>query len=133
MVSNATNPSSEGEHAPIQTRMLNEVRELEKQKQLNPPEDKESRNQFLCNFDWTDSTLEFEAKQTVEDLFVEFHDIFERHRFDIGIKTEFTAQLTSFDNRPAYSQGLPAPINFNVNILVEISILHKYGIVATFL
>ena len=60
---------------------------------------------------------------------MEFHDIFARHRFDIGINTEFKVQLTPLDNRPAYSQSLPAPTNLKDDILVELSLLHKYGII----
>ena len=62
---------------------------------------------------------------------MEFHDIFARHRFDIGINTEFKAQLTPLDNRPAYSQNLPEPINLKDDILVELALLHKYGITTT--
>ena len=61
---------------------------------------------------------------------MEFHDIFARHRFDIGINTEFKVQLTPLDNRPAYSQSLPAPTNPKDDILVELA-LHKYGIITT--
>ena len=125
------NPGNEKEHTPIQTRILNELRELEQLEQLNPLEDTTSRNQFLSNFDWTDSTLGLDAKQAVEDLLVEFHDIFARHRFDIGINTEFKVQLTPLDNRPASSQSLPAPINLKDDILVELALLHKYGIITT--
>ena len=125
------NPGNEKEHTPIQTRILNELRELEQLQKLNPVENTNSRNQFLSNFDWTDSTLQPEAKQAVENLFVEFHHIFARHRFDIGINTEFKEQLTPLDNRPAYSQSFPAPINLKDDIIVEIAILHKYGIITT--
>ena len=63
---------------------------------------------------------------------MEFYDIFARHRFDIGINTEFKVQqLKPLDNRPAYSQSLPAPINLKDNILVELALLHKYGIMTT--
>ena len=62
---------------------------------------------------------------------MEFHDIFARHRCDIGINTEFKVQLTQSDNRPAYSQSLPAPINLKDDILVEIALLHKYEIITT--
>ena len=62
---------------------------------------------------------------------MEFQDTFARHRFDIGINTEFKVQLTPLDNRPAYSQSLPAPINFKDDILVELALLHKYGIITT--
>ena len=62
---------------------------------------------------------------------MEFHDIFARHRFDIGINTEFKVQLTPLDNRPTYSQSLPAPNNLKDDILVELALLHKYGIITT--
>ena len=52
------NPGNEKEHTPIQTRILNELREIEQLEKLNPLENTESRNQFLFNFDWTDSTLQ---------------------------------------------------------------------------
>ena len=118
-------------HTPIQTRILNELRELEQLEKLNPLENTESRYQLLFNFDWTDSALQQDAKQAVENLLVEFHDIFARHRFDIGINTEFKVPLTPLDNRPAYSQSLPAPINLKDDILVELALLHKYGIITT--
>ena len=125
------NPGNEKEHAPIQTCILNDLRELEQLEKLNPLENTNSRNQFLSNFDWTDSTLQPEAKQAVENLLVEFHDIFARHRFDIGINPEFKVQLTPLDNRPAYSQSLPAPMNLKDDILVELALLHKCGIITT--
>ena len=125
------NPDKEKEHTPIQARILNELRKLEQLEKLNPLENTESRNQFLSNFHWTNSTLQPNAKQAVENLFVEFHDDFARHRFDIGINTEFKVQLTSLDNRPAYSQSLPAAISLKDDILVELALLHKCGIITT--
>ena len=68
------NPGNEKEYTPIQTRILNELRELEQLEKLNPLEKTDSRNQFLSNFDWTDSTLQPDAKQAVEGLLVKFHD-----------------------------------------------------------
>ena len=56
---------------------------------------------------------------------------FARHRFDIGINTDINVQLSPLDNRPAYSQSLPAPINLKDDILVELVLLHKYGIITT--
>ena len=125
------NPGNEKEHTPIQTRILNELRELEQLEKLNPLENFNSRKQFLSNFDWTDSTLQPDAQQAIENLLVELHDIFARHRFDTGINTEIKVQLTPLDNSPAYSQRLPAPINLKGDILVELALLHKYGIITT--
>ena len=120
------NLGNESERTPIQTRILTELRDPEQLEKLNLLEDTDSRDQFLSNFDWTDSTLQPDAKQALEDLLVEFHDIFARHSFDIGINTEFKVQLTPSDNRPAYSQSLPALINLKDDILVELALLHKY-------
>ena len=103
-------PGKEKERSPIQTRILNDLRELEQLEQMSPLEGTNSRNQLLSKIDWTDSTLQLDAIQAVEDVLVEFHDIFARCRFDIAINTEFKVQLTPLDNRPAYSQSLPAPI-----------------------
>ena len=125
------NPGNEKEDTHNQTRILNELRELEQLEKLNPLEDIHSRNQFLSNFDWTDSTSQLDAKQAVENLLMEFHDIFVRHCFDIGINTEFKVQLTPLGNRPAYSQSLLAPINLKDDFLVELALLHKYGIITT--
>ena len=61
----------------------------------------------------------------------EFHDIFTRHRFDIGVNEELTVKLTPKDESPAYSQSLPTPVNLKEDILVELALLHKYGIITT--
>ena len=50
---------------PIQTRILDELGEWEKLEQINPQNNKNSQTQFLSNFDWTDSTLEPEARPSV--------------------------------------------------------------------
>ena len=71
------------------------------------------------------------TKQAVEDLLVEFHDIFAQHRFDIGINTEFKVQLIPLVNRPAYIQSLPVPINLKDKVLVELALVHTYGIITT--
>ena len=76
------NPGNEREHTPIQTRILNELRELEKLKQLNPLKNNDSENKILSSLDWTILTLNSDAEQAIETLPVEFLNIFARHRFD---------------------------------------------------
>ena len=44
---------------------------------------------------------------------------------------EFTVKLTPQVDSPAYSQSLPTPINLKEDILVELALLHKYGIITT--
>ena len=73
----------------MNTRILRELRALQELETLDPTKDEESREKFLGNFDWKDSTLKLDEKALIEELFVEFHDIFARHRFDIGMNEEF--------------------------------------------
>ena len=124
---------NEREHAPIQARIFNELRELMKSEQTNPQHNMNSKTQFWSKFNWTDSTLEPEATRAVETLLIEFHNIFARHRFDIGNNTEFKVQLAPLDNRSASSQRLPALINFIDDILVELSLLQNMALSQHFL
>ena len=125
------NPGDEDSHTPIQRRILQELRNLQEAEQLNPQNDDESRRKFLSNFDWKDSMLQQHEIKKIESLLVEYHDIFARHRFDIGMNEEFTVKLTPKDDSPAYSQSLPTPVNLKEDILVELALLHKYGIITT--
>ena len=67
----------------------------------------------------------------MEELLDELHDFFARHRFDIETKREFKVKLTQIDDRPAFSQSLPTPINLKDDITVELALLHKYCIITT--
>ena len=125
------NPGNPEEHTPIQKRILRELQALQDLETLDPTTDAESRAKFLENFDWKDCTLTPGEKEKIEELLVEFHDIFARHRFDIGMNEEFKVKLTPKDDSPAYCQSLPAPINLKEDILVELAMLHKYGIITT--
>ena len=87
-------PGDPQHHTPIQKRILSELINLQESEKLNPQDDPESRRQFLANFDWTDSMLQPAEIARIEDLLVEFHDIFARHRFDIGMNEDFKVKLT---------------------------------------
>ena len=91
-------PGNTEDHTPIQTRILTELRELQRREKLNPEDNIESRTEFLKRFDWTDTLLTETEKQAVEDILVEYHDIFARHRMDIGMNTEFKVKLTPKDD-----------------------------------
>ena len=124
-------PGDPTTYTPIQQRIYNELLELKQLEQLNPQDNEESRKSFLPNFDWTDTTLNADERNQIEEILMEFHNIFARHRFDIGTNREFKVKLTPNDNRPAYSQSLPTPINLKDDITVELALLHKYGIITT--
>ena len=92
------NPGNTEDHTPIQTRILTELRELQRKEKLNSKDDLESRTEFLKQFDWTDTLLTETEKQTVEDILVEYHDMFARHRMDIVMNTP-KVKLTPKDDK----------------------------------
>ena len=98
-------------------------------KKLNPKDNTASRIEFFKRFDWTDTLLTENEKHAVEDILVEYHDIFARHRMDIGMNTEFKVRLTPKDDKAVYSQSLPMPIHLKEDLIVELALMHKYGII----
>ena len=124
-------PGDPTTYEPIQKRIFDELVELQTLEKLNPYDDEQSRKTFLENFDWSHTPLTLFERHNVEEPLVEFYDIFARDRFDIGTNREFKVKLTPNDDRPAYSQNLPTPINLKDNITVELALLHKYGIITT--
>ena len=92
-------PLKPADHTPIQTRILKELNELKDKEKLNPQESTEARNKFLKRFDRTDTLLTETEKQAIEDILVEYHDIFARHRMDIGLNTEFKVKLNPKDDK----------------------------------
>ena len=123
------NPGKPEDHTPIQTRILKELNELKDKEKLNPQESTESRTINLKRFDWTDTLLTETEKQAIEHILVEYHDIFARHRMDIGMNTEFKVKLTPKDDKAVYSQSLPMPIHLKEDLIVELALMHKYGII----
>ena len=98
-------------------------------KKLNLEGGSESRTEFLKRLDWTDALLTEIEKQAIEDMLVENHDLFARYRMDIGTNTEFKVKLTTKDDRSVYSQSLPMPIHLEEDLIVELALMHKYGII----
>ena len=74
-------------------------------------------------------TASKKEKQPIEDIVVDYHNIFARHRMDTGINTEFMVKLTQKDNKAVWSQNLPPPIHLKEDAIVELALLHNYGII----
>ena len=68
-------------------------------------------------------------KQAIEDILIDYHDNFARHRMDIGMNTEFKVKLTPKDDKAVYSQSLPMPIHLKEDPIVEVALMHKSGII----
>ena len=123
------NPGNTEDQTPIQTRIRKELCELQQKEKFIPKDDIESRIEFLKRFDWTGTLLTETGKQAVEVILVEYHDIFARHRMDIGMNTEFKVELAPKDDKAVYSQNLPMPIHLKEDLIVELALMHKYGII----
>ena len=123
------NPGKPEDHTPIQTRILKELNELKDKEKLNPQESTECRNKFLKRFDWTDTLLTELEKQAIEDILVEYHDILARHRMVIGMNTEFKVKLTPKNDKAVYSRSLPMSIHLKEDLIIELVLMHKYGII----
>ena len=48
---------------------------------------------------------------------------------DIGMNTESRVKLTPKDDKAIYSQSLPMPIHLKKDLIVELALMHKYGII----
>ena len=48
---------------------------------------------------------------------------------DIGMNTEIKVKLTPKDDKAVYSQSLPMPIHLKEDLIVELTLMHKYGII----
>ena len=68
-------------------------------------------------------------KQAFEDILVDYHDIFVRHRMDIGMNTEFKVKLIPKDEKFICSQSLPMPIHLKEDLNIELALMHNYGII----
>ena len=71
-------------HTPIRSRFLKVIKELEGNQKLNPNMSPSERGTFLKNIKWDDSQLTEKGQKDIEEILIEFHDIFAGHRLDKG-------------------------------------------------
>ena len=95
-------PSEPTTYTPIQQRIYNELLEFKDIEKHYPHKNESARKAFISNVDWSDTTLSHEEQQEQQQILIEFHDIFLRHRFDIGIFRDFKVKLMPNKDRPAY-------------------------------
>ena len=111
------NPGQSEDDTPIQTRILKELNELKQDEKLNPQKGRECRTKIRKRFDWTYTHV----------TETEMHAM--GNNADIGINTEFKVKLTLEDNKVVYSQNPPNPIYLKKSQIVELTLMHKYGII----
>ena len=70
-------------------------------------------------------------REQVEALLIEFHDIFARHRFDVGGNDHFSVKLTPEHHDPVYTQSPPTPIHLREEILHDLAAMQYFGLITT--
>ena len=116
-------PSDASQHTQQQKRLLQKLLALQKVDQLNPQNNQDSLDQFLSTFDWTDSTLDKQTRQDLDESPGGSLDFFAKHRFDTGININVKAKLTPIDESPGYSQDLPTSNNLKEDITLDSTVL----------
>ena len=104
---------------PLEQRVHDAIVNLLEHKKLDPVTSGEQHQAFLSRFNWVDSQVTIDERAQVEHLLVKYHNIFERHRLDIGINTEFSVEVTPKHDYPVYAQRLLTPTYLEVKILIE--------------
>ena len=86
---------------------------------------------FWKKISWDTCVLNADQKRQLEEFLVEYHDVFAKHRFDVGYNTELRIKLTPEHPLPVYLQGPPAPIHLRDEILVELALLQYFNNITT--
>ena len=102
------NPGDLSTHTSVQRRILREIEEMEEIQKLNPANSPQEKQKFLENFKWEESQLGEQYQKDIEDILVEYHDIFARHRLDIGVNHDFKIKLTPNNDQPRTRKAYPA-------------------------
>ena len=115
----------------IEKRIYDEIVQLKKQEKLDPISNALDKQKFLAQFPWKKSVFNSEQRRTVENLLLDYHHIFARHRLDIGKNDDFKVKLTPEHDEPMYTQGPPTPILYRDEVLVELVLLQYWGVITT--
>ena len=108
-------------------KIYDNITELQQKDILGPQQNSGDREKFLQQFDWSKSDLTAEQIQELQEILVDYIDLFAKHRFDVGYNTEFKVKFTPTHDIPVYVQSPPTPIHLRDEILVELALMQKYG------
>ena len=115
----------------MQRDIYDQILHFQNLEKIDPKNNAKDRDLFLEKFDWQNSVLTFEQKCQVENLLMEFSDIFAKHRFDVGYNTELKIKLTPEHNLPVYVQSPQTPIHLRDELTVELALMHYYNLITT--
>ena len=115
----------------VEKRIYDEIVQLKKEEKLDPISNALDKQKFLAQFPWKNSVFNSEQRRTVENLLLDYHHIFARHRLDIGKNDDLKVKLTPEHDEPMYTQGPPTPIHYRDEVLVELALLQYWGVITT--
>ena len=112
-------------------RIYNELTKFKEAERLDPNKSAAMRAEFLDKFSWKGSILKPQERAQVEDLLVEYNDIFSRHRWDIGANNEIKVKLTPEHDEPVFKRSPPCPIHYKDDLMVELALMQYHGVITT--
>ena len=98
---------------------------------MDPKSNDADKLEVLKKISWDTCVLNADQKRQLEEFLVEYHDVFAKHRFDVGYNTELKIKLTPEHPLPVYVQGPPSPIQLRDEILVELALLQYFNNITT--
>ena len=98
---------------------------------MDPTKNEADKLEFLKKVSWDTCVLNTDQKWQLGEFLVEYHDMFARHRFDVGYNTELKIKLTPEHPLPVCVQGPPAPVHLRDEILIQLALLHSFNIITT--
>ena len=73
----------------IERRIYDEILALRELEKHDPSKSHEQQMKFLKSFTWDESLPTPSQRLQIEEMLVKYNSIFARHRFDIGMNTDF--------------------------------------------
>ena len=98
---------------------------------MDPTINQENKKQFLEKFNLSGSIFTKLERQKMEDLPVKHHQIFARHRLDLGKNTDCIVKLTPEHDKPIYTSNPTTPIHLRDEILIELALMQYYDIITS--
>ena len=114
---------------PLERRIYDEISKFRELEKSDPQSSETDKNQFLQQFHWEKTLFSRSERAEVENILVEFCDIFAKHRLDVGCNEHFKVKLTPEHHRPIYTQSPPTPIHLRDELMVELALMQHYGII----
>ena len=103
---------------------------IETEREIKPKRWPRTPKKFSENFDWIGTLATKAQKQAIQDILVE---IFERQRVEMRLKTQLNVKLTRKEHKTFYSQSLPMLFHLQEGLIIELALMHKFGIITVML